>query len=214
MTITNRKRHRIKERKGCRNYCIRYLKYIKHPLLSENPSPSNEAIMDAVARHLCMDVQGRQTRNFIIECVRAIDKSEPGWERKTMPVYLPATTPIRSVTKVRGEVVKTELIEAPKRFLNNEQKYAEWVNTKDFLFSPEWKKLRYEVLAIFGRRCMCCGSTTRICVDHIKPRKRYPHLALDINNLQILFGDCNEGKGNWDETDFRTRSAFVLTGTC
>ncbi len=40
-------------------------------------------------------------------------------------------------------------------------------------------------------------------VDHIKPRSKYPDLALDINNLQILCESCNLGKGAWDETDFR-----------
>ena len=208
------KKHRVNERAGCRNYCIRYLKYIKHPLLTENPSPSNGAIMDALIRKLSIPAQGVLTRNFIVECVRAIEAGEPHWERNTQSVWVSTKSQIKSVTKVRGEVVKTELIDAPKRFMNHEQQYAEWVNSKAFLFSPEWKKLRYEVIAIFGRRCMCCGSGERICVDHIKPRKRYPHLALDINNLQILCGDCNEGKGNWDETDFRTRSAFVLTGNC
>lgn len=54
---------------------------------------------------------------------------------------------------------------------------------------------------------MCCGATPAtgavINVDHIKPRKKYPHLALEISNLQILCHDCNHGKGNWDETDWR-----------
>ena len=40
-------------------------------------------------------------------------------------------------------------------------------------------------------------------VDHIKPRKLYPALALDVNNLQILCEVCNHGKGNWDMTDWR-----------
>jgi 5-methylcytosine-specific restriction endonuclease McrA len=40
-------------------------------------------------------------------------------------------------------------------------------------------------------------------MDHIKPRARYPHLALDINNLQPACADCHTGKGNWDATDWR-----------
>jgi ATP-dependent Lon protease len=46
---------------------------------------------------------------------------------------------------------------------------------------------------------MCCGDTPEngavMNVDHIKPRKRYPELALDIRWLQILCGACNHGKG-------------------
>ncbi|MFC6439812.1 HNH endonuclease [Bowmanella sp. JS7-9] len=31
-------------------------------------------------------------------------------------------------------------------------------------------------------------------VDHVKPRAKFPELALDINNLQILCETCNLGK--------------------
>ena len=91
--------------------------------------------------------------------------------------------------------------------------FAETIKTpksksKKFLQSWEWRTLRYEVLLEFGRRCMCCGATpddgiTVIHVDHIKPRHKYPELSLVQSNLQILCGVCNQGKGAWDETDFR-----------
>jgi hypothetical protein len=83
----------------------------------------------------------------------------------------------------------------------------EFVQTKDFLNSYGWKKLRMEAIIKYGRKCACCGATPEsgaiMNVDHIKPRKTHPHLALDINNLQILCSDCNHGKGNWDSTDWR-----------
>lgn len=31
----------------------------------------------------------------------------------------------------------------------------------------------------------------------------FPDLALSMDNLQVLCGDCNHGKGNWDVTDWR-----------
>jgi 5-methylcytosine-specific restriction endonuclease McrA len=40
-------------------------------------------------------------------------------------------------------------------------------------------------------------------VDHIKPRSKYPELEYEISNLQILCDDCNLGKGNRDEIDWR-----------
>jgi 5-methylcytosine-specific restriction endonuclease McrA len=40
-------------------------------------------------------------------------------------------------------------------------------------------------------------------VDHIKPRRRFPELSLDPDNLQVLCGNCNTGKGSWDTTDWR-----------
>ncbi len=77
----------------------------------------------------------------------------------------------------------------------------------EFLRSFEWRRLRMDVLQRRGARCECCGRTAkdgvRINVDHIKPRKRYPHLALTPSNLQVLCDDCNHGKGNKYETDFR-----------
>jgi len=83
------------------------------------------------------------------------------------------------------------------------------VTTAAFLDTYEWRKLRMEALIKYGRKCMCCGATPEtggvMNVDHIKPRKRYPELALKINNLQILCHDCNHGKGNWNETDWRNK---------
>jgi len=81
------------------------------------------------------------------------------------------------------------------------------VASDKFLESFEWRRLRMQALIKYGRRCVCCGATPMtgavMNVDHIKPRKLFPNLALDINNLQILCGECNHGKGNWDQTDWR-----------
>ena len=76
-----------------------------------------------------------------------------------------------------------------------------------FLSTFQWRKVRMEALKKYGPRCQCCGATPAtgavMNVDHIKPRKKWPSLALDVNNLQILCHDCNHGKGNWDDTDWR-----------
>jgi hypothetical protein len=87
---------------------------------------------------------------------------------------------------------------------------AEDVNTDAFLLSYEWRALRMRVLKRFGARCQCCGATAkdgvRIHVDHIKPRRQFPELALVESNLQVLCEACNHGKGNWDHTDWRPAS--------
>ncbi len=76
-----------------------------------------------------------------------------------------------------------------------------------FLASYEWRKLRMEALKLHGTKCQCCGASPKtgavLNVDHIKPRKFFPELALSISNLQILCSECNHGKGNWDQTDWR-----------
>lgn len=82
-------------------------------------------------------------------------------------------------------------------------------STNDFLKTYEWRQLRMVAIKKYGARCQCCGATAndgvKICVDHIKPRKLFPELALSIHNLQILCEPCNHGKGNWDMTDWRPK---------
>jgi len=81
------------------------------------------------------------------------------------------------------------------------------VNSDAFLCSFEWRKVRMEALKLYGARCQCCGASAAtgavINVDHIKPRRLFPSLALDLDNLQVLCDACNQGKGSWDMTDWR-----------
>lgn len=80
-----------------------------------------------------------------------------------------------------------------------------------FFDSDEWKALRYRVLRHYGAACQCCGRTRadglKLHVDHIKPRSRFPELALEFSNLQVLCEDCNIGKGARDATDWRNPQA-------
>lgn len=87
----------------------------------------------------------------------------------------------------------------------------------DFYDTPQWRITRYERLKLSGRKCQCCGAlggaskpkggVVVIHVDHIKPRSLYPELSLSVENTQALCEDCNLGKGNWDETDWRPSPA-------
>lgn len=73
-----------------------------------------------------------------------------------------------------------------------------------FYKSEAWKKLRRNILILYGRRCMCCGQTKgEIHVDHIKPRSLFPEIELDPSNSQILCRQCNEKKSNLHCTDYR-----------
>lgn len=79
--------------------------------------------------------------------------------------------------------------------------------SKPFYKSDEWLRLRYFAIREYGGRCMCCGTRgdprNPIQVDHIKPRSLFPQFALDPNNLQVLCRECNLGKSNIDDTDWR-----------
>jgi len=79
-----------------------------------------------------------------------------------------------------------------------------------------WRKLRYQALKKHGAKCQCCGRSAAdgavMHVDHIKPRRKFPGMALCLGNLQVLCNLCNHGKGNWDETDWREPRLATLMG--
>ena len=64
-----------------------------------------------------------------------------------------------------------------------------------FYKSKEWLILRARCLKRDGYRCVFCGRDVRgkglSRVDHIKPRKLRPDLALVLDNLRTLCGPCD-----------------------
>jgi 5-methylcytosine-specific restriction endonuclease McrA len=77
----------------------------------------------------------------------------------------------------------------------------------DFYSSQAWRQARYQALRNCNGRCMLCGDPPgrfSLHVDHIKPRSKFPALALEPSNLQVLCRDCNLGKSNTDAIDWRT----------
>lgn len=85
-----------------------------------------------------------------------------------------------------------------------------------FLNTWEWRQVRYMALKRSKGHCEACGRSPDdaavLNVDHIKPRRKHPELALSLENLQVLCSWCNQGKGNWDQTDWREPSLAVLMG--
>lgn len=88
-----------------------------------------------------------------------------------------------------------------------------------FYTSQRWRKLRYEFLKGCAGACEACGRSRQshgvvLHVDHIKPRSKYPDLALEVTNLQALCEDCNLGKGNRDTIDWRLAPENDNPETC
>lgn len=86
----------------------------------------------------------------------------------------------------------------------------EWEKqTSKFYASQDWRELRYEALRNSDGSCCCCGARkadgAQLHVDHIKPRSKYPELQLDIENLQILCQDCNIGKSNYYDDNWKVK---------
>ncbi len=74
-----------------------------------------------------------------------------------------------------------------------------------FYSSAEWRIIREQVIKEQKHVCQKCGcritSDYDLTVDHIKPRSKFPELALDKSNLQVLCRRCNSAKGaNYDES--------------
>lgn len=80
-------------------------------------------------------------------------------------------------------------------------------NNDEFLQSKAWKRLHLQAVQKHGRRCQWCGASPEtgavLNVDHVLPRRLFPDLALRLDNLHVLCGDCNEGKDHWCMCDFR-----------
>ena len=79
----------------------------------------------------------------------------------------------------------------------------------DFYQSRDWASIRYAALIRSDGRCSCCGASRSdgavLHVDHIKPRSKFPELALSLDNLQVLCNLCNIAKSNIDMTDWSAK---------
>lgn len=77
-----------------------------------------------------------------------------------------------------------------------------------FYNSAEWRRVRYDALKASNGCCQLCGTGPSpgkpLNVDHVRPIKTHPELALVLDNLQVLCAPCNHGKGNRDDTDWRS----------
>lgn len=83
--------------------------------------------------------------------------------------------------------------------------HPDYKKDEGFYKSRAWRELR--LLALSNCRvCQACGARPPdvvLHVDHVQPRYKAPHLALSLENLQVLCEDCNIGKGAWSMADFR-----------
>lgn len=147
---------------------------------------------------------------------------------KPHPAALPPVVPVEQFKKVapkpRKRRTKAEKEAARKsrrekrESMLSETQYAafiekakqhfdyDYINSPDFLNSIAWANLRYSKLVASDNRCACCGRSVKqgaiLNVDHIKPRRLFPELALESSNLQVLCSECNKGKASASVTRF------------
>lgn len=100
------------------------------------------------------------------------------------------------IRKERKEFIDEMIAQDTAPYLSDFKTKRDWATAKRiFLKSDAWKIIRVEVFKKYGKRCVKCGSHSRIEVDHIKPVYNFPTLRLDLNNLQPLCHECNSIKG-------------------
>lgn len=103
----------------------------------------------------------------------------------------------------------TPVLPKPKRLRKIKARTAIVIgSSEDFYNSREWRTVRFDALKKANGCCVLCGRSHKadgvvLHVDHIKPRSKSPHLQLCRDNLQVLCRDCNLGKSNRDDTDWR-----------
>ena len=115
---------------------------------------------------------------------------------------------------IRCDFTESSLPDISVPFKKVSQKPRKKPNTTygESIVFTSYRKVRYDALLRSGGCCECCGNTPKssgkpLHIDHIKPKSIYPELKNELSNFQVLCADCNIGKGNWDETNWREQRA-------
>ena len=75
----------------------------------------------------------------------------------------------------------------------------------DIRNSPEYNQWKNEVKQRDGNACRRCGFENNLHVHHIKPFKKYPEFATELDNGLTLCGNCHSLlRGEEESTDLRT----------
>ena len=86
-----------------------------------------------------------------------------------------------------------------------------------FYQSAAWRVLRLKALKRDGHRCVVChcdvSGKGQSRVDHIKPRRTHPQLALELGNLRTLCADHDNQSHREKGTGAADREErFVIRG--
>ncbi len=107
-----------------------------------------------------------------------------GWAGATLCRPRDATVSSLANTLLRNSV---------RRVDRDQQEYER------FYLTADWRYVRKQVIERDGHVCGCCKlqiqDFNELTVDHIRPRSKYPELALVLSNLQVLCRRCNSSKG-------------------
>lgn len=118
-----------------------------------------------------------------------------------------ANTDKRTAAQYRWREKNPEVFKALSVRTSSERR-ARMLGTKTGYLTPDF----VTTLMKFYKKCLKCGSTENLQVDHVIP------LALggthELKNFQILCGSCNATKGARNSEDYRGKMLmwFIPTG--
>ena len=72
------------------------------------------------------------------------------------------------------------------------KRFNRWRDSEE---GKSWKKSQYEKTKGCCHHCQQHFTIGNLVIDHIKPIKDFPELAVDPQNFQLLCHDCNQKKG-------------------
>lgn len=92
----------------------------------------------------------------------------------------------------------------PREVRNRHKRGERWIQVE------HGASFIYDLAVRYGYRCLCCGSTRRLGLDHIRPVSKGGKTELD--NLQLLCKRCNEAKDD-QIIDYRPKLPEKAKGT-
>jgi ATP adenylyltransferase len=166
---------------------------------------------------LLIDADGAATVRSLAQSLLLQDESQIRYYEKILKDMPLRVLRKHGVLNRSGELVNLEL---PKLTLEEkatirrlcEEKMQAFIESRGLSIwdhrlletDPVPNSLRYQVLKAAGGKCELCGVSAKeavLHVDHIQPRSKGGKNT--VENLQCLCEQCNLGKSNRDDTDFR-----------
>ena len=166
---------------------------------------------------LLIDADGAATVRSLAQSLLLQDESQIRYYEKILKDMPLRVLRKHGVLNRSGELVNLEL---PKLTLEEkatirrlcEEKMQAFIESRGLSIwdhrlletDPVPNSLRYQVLKAAGGKCELCGVSAKeavLHVDHIQPRSKGGKNT--VENLQCLCEQCNFGKSNRDDTDFR-----------
>jgi 5-methylcytosine-specific restriction endonuclease McrA len=93
----------------------------------------------------------------------------------------------KSLRRLQARAVGIEQKYDPRR------EFERWRKSSE---GKQWKRQQHHLQNGCCNDCQCPVQLKGAHIDHIKPIKHHPTLAINISNLQILCADCNLNKGS------------------